>query len=932
MNIYLSNETSFDNNGLGFLTDCISAKVEESLNGDYTLNITYALNGKLSEYLVENNIIKCNVGNNNYQLFRIARITKDFDEIEVYALHISYDLLLNILVDTYPQNLTCQAFGNWLLEHTQYENDFTFVSDINNSASARYVRRNPIEAIMGDLENSMINLFGGEVERDNFTFKLLQSRGSNNHVKLMLGKNITEIKTKVDITSLYTRIMPVGFDGLVLPEKFIDSPLLYNYPTPRIIKVNFSDIKYDPESEEEGVYTNIQDAYTALRAAANDLFDKGIDKPIITIDVDWLELSKTEQYKNQYQSLESVRLGDTITASLLDFDYTTKVVKTIYNVLTDTIDSFEIGTLSKSIANTINNNQLEIEKIQPDSILDEAKTNATKLINNALGGYIYLDYENGNLYIMDTDNPSTAQKVWRWNLNGLGYSSTGINGTYGIAMTMDGAIVADFITTGSLNTSVINGYDSLTLQVDTNKSDIATIKAEISDIADITTSAESDVCYIAETNLQNIASSNPIRVEIYPLSTGIQSLYPKTTLYPGTTLYPREKTLRFTNTSTNEVFTYELPVDLLYYDEDNYDSFIADYESDLVTITKKCELDANGNVTLLAEPVVTTYSYTDTFAPYFALTEGNYRVELVGYTSGHIMSRLMVLNAYSAQYATKVELSSSISQTKNDINIEVAKKVNTNEVISKINLSTEGIQISSDKLSLAGKTINMTSDNIAINSTNFQVDKDGNMTCNSGTFGGTISTSENCIIGNDLKVGVNQSASGSDNKYINFTDSTYIKRYTYYGHDQMTIESPAVRISCGENLAFSSNGNFTTIYDSADDFIELFEGTIECNTPIVVRSDKRNKTAIKNIDVNWIKDLKIKEYEYKKNPNKKHIGLIAQDYIGKEYSKYFLNQNKDGYYGIDYSSITNALIQYTQELNKKVEQLEKRVEELEGGK
>ena len=352
MNIYLSNETSFDNNGLGFLTDCISAKVEESLNGDYTLNITYALNGKLSEYLVENNIIKCNVGNNNYQLFRIARITKDFDEIEVYALHISYDLLLNILVDTYPQNLTCQAFGNWLLEHTQYENDFTFVSDINNSASARYVRRNPIEAIMGDLENSMINLFGGEVERDNFTFKLLQSRGSNNHVKLMLGKNITEIKTKVDITSLYTRIMPVGFDGLVLPEKFIDSPLLYNYPTPRIIKVNFSDIKYDPESEEEGVYTNIQDAYEALRNAANNLFTLGIDKPAISIKIDWLELSQTEQYKTLYSALERVNLGDTITANILGLDYTTKCTKTTYNVLTDSIDKFEIGTIQKTIANT----------------------------------------------------------------------------------------------------------------------------------------------------------------------------------------------------------------------------------------------------------------------------------------------------------------------------------------------------------------------------------------------------------------------------------------------------------------------------------------------------------------------------------------------------------------------------------------------------
>ena len=180
---------------------------------------------------------------------------------------------------------------------------------------------------------------------------------------------------------MFTRIMPIGYDGLLLPEKFIDSPLINNYPTPRITKVEFSDIKYDPESTEEGVYTDIEDAYQALRDATQKLFVLGIDKPQITIKIDWLELSKTEQYKNQYQVLETVRLGDTITASLLDFDYTTKVVRTTYNVLTDSIDKFEIGTIQKSIASTINQSQFEIQQIQPDSILDEAKQNATKQLD-----------------------------------------------------------------------------------------------------------------------------------------------------------------------------------------------------------------------------------------------------------------------------------------------------------------------------------------------------------------------------------------------------------------------------------------------------------------------------------------------------------------------------------------------------------------------
>ena len=750
MNIYLSTETSFENNGLGFLTDCISALVSESLNGDYVLNITYPLNGKLNEYLIEGNIIKSNVGNNNYQLFRIARVNKDFNQIEVYALHISYDLLNNMLVDTFPQNLGCQAFGQWLFDHTQYTSGFTFQSDINTSKSARYVRRNPIEAIMGDLDNSMINIFGGEVERDNFTFKLLQSRGQNNHVKLMFGKNITEIKTIVDITSMFTRIMPIGYDGLLLPERFIDSPLINNYPTPRITKVEFSDIKYDPESTEEGVYTNIEDAYQALRDATQKLFLLGIDKPQITIKIDWLELSKTEQYKNQYQALESVRLGDTITAALLDFDYTTKVVKTTYNVLTDSIDKFEIGTIQKSIANTINQTDRKLEQISPESILDEAKQNATELLNSALGGYIYLDYETGNLYIMDTDNPSTAQKVWRWNLNGLGYSSTGINGTYGIAMTMDGAIVADYITTGTLNTNVIQGYGSLVAQVQTNKDDIATIKAEISDIADITTSSSSETAFIDSSELQNIAISYPIRVEIHPIGENISYIYPSSNTFPSDLLYPKVRTLKFTNTSTNDVFTYELPQNLLYYDSENYDTFVADYETDTITITKKCgwNLNGDGSVILLDDPVITTYSFSTTFAPHFNLTEGNYQIELPGYSTGYLFVRLMVLNAYTAQYATKVELNNALTLTTTEISAYVDAQITDvngeidevrGDLSLKLGKNEYGQLISmlnaaADEITLAGGSkINLTTaGKLIISAGNFKLNANGDITATSG--------------------------------------------------------------------------------------------------------------------------------------------------------------------------------------------------------
>lgn len=465
MNIYLSTETTFTNNGLGFLTDCLSAVVNDEINGNYSLTLEYMLNGHLSEYLVQENIIKCPVQDGTMQLFRIKYVNKDFNKITISAKHIFYDLLDNFLLDVAPTNRAAQSFGEWILARTNYVSPFSFISSIATTKSARYVRKNPVEAIMGTESNSMVNLFGGELQRDNFTINLLTRLGQDRGLKLIVGKNITGIQMTIDENELYTRILPLGFDGLMLPETYVDSPLINQYPTPKVRKYEFSEIKYDPSGEDESAYSDIQDAYQALRDSVNELYANGIDKPQINIAIDWIELSKTKEYE-QFQNLETIRLGDTLKANLLGLDYETRVIGITYNVLANRVDSFTIGEVKPNIATTLNNIEKAVESVDTSSILDAARESATDLINSALVSNIYLDYENGNLYIMDTDNPQTATKLWRWNLNGLGYSDEGINGTYDVAMTMDGSIVANMITTGELNAELIQGWDSLTLQVD----------------------------------------------------------------------------------------------------------------------------------------------------------------------------------------------------------------------------------------------------------------------------------------------------------------------------------------------------------------------------------------------------------------------------------------------------------------------------------
>ncbi len=475
MNIYLSTEENFDNNGLGFLTECLSANVVEELNGEYCLNITYPLNSSLNDYLVVGNIIKTDVGDNNYQLFRISQVKKDFKTISIYARHIYYDLLDNFIEDSAPTNLDCASAAKWLLDRAELKTKFEVYSDAIGLHSARYVRRNPVECFMGNIDNSLVNLYNVEIERDNYLIKFLKHRGNNKNVKLIIGKNIKDININIDISSLFTKIMPLGYDGLMLPEKYVNSPLINDYPTPKIGKYEFSNIKYDPEDED--AYHTLEEAYQALRNETNLLFVAGIDKPVINIKIDWLELSKTKEYYEKYNFLEKVSLGDTITAEILGLSFETRVIKTTYNILTKQIDTFEIGTFKPTFQSTINSIVKNVEEINPSTILEQAKDNATKLLTSAMGGFVYKT--NNELFIMDTDNPNTATKVWRWNLNGLGYSKNGINGPYEIAITQDGNIIADFITAGKIKTDLIDGYDQLVLSVSKTQETIAEVSKSI---------------------------------------------------------------------------------------------------------------------------------------------------------------------------------------------------------------------------------------------------------------------------------------------------------------------------------------------------------------------------------------------------------------------------------------------------------------------
>ena len=460
INIYDSKETNFTHKGLGVLSPS-SAIIYEVLNGEYSLTLIHPIDrhNKWS-LLEEDRIIKA-----NGQLFRIYKVKKSVEnkEIEVYALHIFYDLSKNFIEDTNIVSKSGAQALRHILDNLSFDTNFTCDSDITTVESARLIRKNVTQSLIGDDENSFVNRWGGEIKRDNFHFDFNVQIGGSKGTKISYGKNLIGLTATIDMSNVATRIVPVAFDGITLPEMYVDSEYINNYSNPIIRVVEFENVKYadSPNNSSGEGYATLDEVYNELRRLSNLMFsDSHIDIPTSNFEVDFVELSKTEQYK-KYKDLETVNLGDVVKVEHkpLNIDFTVRVISYRYNCLLNRYDSIELGQPSDTIFTSINEINKN-ESLTLGTIIDlvnvskeEAVNKATELIQNGLGGYVIKT--NDELIIADNPDLNLAVNVWRWNVNGLGFSSTGYNGTYGLALTNDGQIVADVITSGELNGEII---------------------------------------------------------------------------------------------------------------------------------------------------------------------------------------------------------------------------------------------------------------------------------------------------------------------------------------------------------------------------------------------------------------------------------------------------------------------------------------------
>lgn len=457
MVLFPSGATTFETQGLGSVVDAISCNVHEVLNGEYELEMQYPITGTQYGNLQNRRIIfSKHDPYSEPQPFRIYRITRPMNGIvSIYARHISYDLS-GIPVGVFDAN-NAQAAMQGLKNNSLVANPFLFETTMPTVANFSCQYPQPCRNLLGGQEGSILDVYGGEYEWDEWTVHLQSRRGSDNGVRITYGKNLIDIEQDENIANLKTGIIPYWINSetgevIYSSPQIIQAPGEFNFSS--VVPVDFGEqFESQPTPQE------------LAEAGQEYITDNKIGVPTVSIDLSFAQLEQYSLYEST-EALERVRIGDTVHVffAQLGINVSSRVVETNYDPILNRYNSVSVGSVRANIAGTIADQQQQIDDLTQNPTLSsafkKAVTSLTQTILGAKGGSVRFldtdgDGEPDTLYIADDPDPSKAQKVWRFNYEGWGASENGYNGPFEIGATLNDGIVANFITVGVLNGDLI---------------------------------------------------------------------------------------------------------------------------------------------------------------------------------------------------------------------------------------------------------------------------------------------------------------------------------------------------------------------------------------------------------------------------------------------------------------------------------------------
>lgn len=450
--------TPFTSQGIGVLSDALRCTVTEELNSTYDLEMTYPVDGVYFKDLTLRRIIKAKPNQtDDPQPFRIYKITKPMSgTVTVYAHHFSYDLS-GMVVPPFTVSTPGGVIASITATALPTIQPFSFTNTVTGEADIRFDRPQSARSIL----QGFINTYGGELAFDVSNVIISPQRGSDKGAVIAYGKNLMDLRQEENCADVYTGVYPYYKTDEVyvaLPEKVVYAQGTFDFE--KIVPLDLTDR-----------FTESQPTEAQLRSMANQyIVDNNIGVPQVSLDVSYVSIEDSEEAIPLHM-FEGISLGDDVTVHFekMNISAKSRCVKYVYDSVVERVQSITIGEKPVTFIDTASKQYAAVQKGEYDALITNVLVQATQLITNGLGGYVIihksdtsLTHPDEILILGDSPDIEQATQVWRWNKDGLAYSDHGYAPqspyTYKTAMTSDGKIVADMITTGILNAiEIING-------------------------------------------------------------------------------------------------------------------------------------------------------------------------------------------------------------------------------------------------------------------------------------------------------------------------------------------------------------------------------------------------------------------------------------------------------------------------------------------
>lgn len=458
--LFSSNDKTFTTNG-DIVIKPLKAKVHKEDNGSFYLDLETSLD--YVDDLTANRIVVANTPQGS-QAFRITNVEQTRKKTSAKCYHVFYDSQNYLIADSYVVDKNCNDALDHLNNATDDTSPFTTVSDVTRINSFRCVRKSLYEAIQ-----TVIERWGGHLVRDNYTIAIRNAIGKDNGVVVRYAKNLKEINCEYNWDNVVTKLMPVGKDGLLLDEKYVYSNIQYDIPYTKCVSFEQNRIEEDDYKDAEG---NLNEA-SYNNALMNDLRTQAQDyvnsncKPSVN-------------YKLKANLEKITDVGDTIVVKdeRLGLDITTNVIAYDYDCILERYTELEFGNFKQKLSNLVDSitssTQQTIQKNNEEikvTLSDELK-NATDKILGAMSSS-YVIYDGDKILVVDTLPKEEAHHVIMINSGGIAFSSTGINGTFESAWTIDNVLNMEQINVINLTADLIKGG---TLKLGSNLNQFGTLE------------------------------------------------------------------------------------------------------------------------------------------------------------------------------------------------------------------------------------------------------------------------------------------------------------------------------------------------------------------------------------------------------------------------------------------------------------------------